>query len=183
MCRWHQGGGWGDLCGEGGILSTKEPFGIVPPASASRYEWPLYKMQKKKHVNGSIFQNFPKFWAKIGLNFKNILEKPGDWLKISPKIRLISVWVGHFFLETSASMGVLLNSATTHPYQNGTWVTPWNIQTFSLLFAPAPLKNVQHTIFIAIIAVVQMMFKNSVISFPRGLLITNDPTGTCRQHG
>ena len=46
-------------------------------------------------MNGSIFQNFPKF----GSNFKNILENLVILLKIWPKIGPIGIWIGHFFLE------------------------------------------------------------------------------------
>ena len=58
-------------------------------------------------MNGSIFQNFPKF-EQIPGNFLKI------WLilvKIWSNIRPIGIWMGHFFLENlvSVSMGLLSN--------------------------------------------------------------------------
>ena len=62
------------------------------------YEWPLIKC-KIWYMNGSIFQNLPKFEAKIGSNLRKFWKKLVIlfifWLKIEP----IGIWMGYFFLK------------------------------------------------------------------------------------
>ena len=64
------------------------------------YEWPLTKC-KIWYMNGSIFQNFPKFEPKLVENYRKWkLWKNGViLLKIWHKIGPIGIWMGHFFFE------------------------------------------------------------------------------------
>ena len=73
-------------------------------------------------MNGSIFQNFPKFEPKIGSNLRIFLKKSAILLKIlgkfGPKLgRLVYKWVT-FSLKIGICMGLLSNFAAAHPYQN-----------------------------------------------------------------
>ena len=66
------------------------------------YECPLKKC-RIWYMNGSIFQNFPKFEPKLG--------------------RLVYEWVT-FSWKIGICMGLLSNFAAAPPYQNQTQVTP-----------------------------------------------------------
>ena len=62
------------------------------------YEWPLIKC-KIWYMNGLIFQNLAKFWAKIGSNLRKFWKKLAILFKIWPKIEPIGIWMGYSFLE------------------------------------------------------------------------------------
>ena len=62
------------------------------------YEWPLIKC-RIWYMNGSIFQNFPKFEPKIGSNLRNFWKNLAILLKTWPKIWPTGIWMGHFFLK------------------------------------------------------------------------------------
>ena len=67
-------------------------------------------------MNGSIFQNFPKL--------ENFQKNWVTLVKIRLKIRLIGIWMGHFFSENWYMDGGTLKFPAVRPYQNQTWVTP-----------------------------------------------------------
>ena len=78
------------------------------------------------------FSIFSEDWAKIGLNLrkfekqKTINKKKrgeGNFVKILTKLGSVSIWMGHFFLESWYMYGSCFKFPAACPYQNQTWVT------------------------------------------------------------
>ena len=72
-------------------------------------------------MNGSIFQNFPKFEPKLAQILRNNWNYRAILLKIWPKIGPIGMNV-LLFPEKLVLSGLLSNLAAACPYQYQTWV-------------------------------------------------------------
>ena len=119
-----------DGMGSWGVLSTKGPRGCAAnmgsKISLLVHEWPLLKWK-------IWFVFFFFFFLKIlpnlsqnWLKFKKIWKTQVILLKISLKIGLMGIWMGHFFLKNwyLYESTFKFRSAVAHSYQNQTWVPP-----------------------------------------------------------